>query len=306
MPKRLFVLLVFGLSIVTFFHSELSLHLLFEINSFVIVFGILAPIVFILWQRGVAHWSESTLALGVPLGLLGGTVGVTGMANNLSLAYAAYPASAIMLLTVLYGGIVSALGYFAVHRAPPSNGQLSLASLVSILFLFASIIVWMMIDSGGLSLYLSAEAASVFLAVLAWQTFANKQLNFQRLAEGALFAAILCLILALIQWYNSGGLDRDAINLAINGLNYGLVIYIVAYIVSLSQEETRSGRIETGRANWHWMEVTAFMIFMLFAPETLRETLMNEQDDEAQVEETELLEQRLARLEQRISDIESK
>ena len=54
------------------------------------------------------------------------------------------------------------------------------------------------------------------------------------------------------------------------------------------------------------MEVTAFMIFMLFAPETLRETLMNEQDDEAQVEETELLEQRLARLEQRISDIESK
>jgi len=33
---------------------------------------------------------------------------------------------------------------------------------------------------------------------------------------------------------------------------------------------------------------------------------LNEQDDEAQVKETEHLEQRLARLEQRISDIESK
>ena len=63
-------------------------------------------------------------------------------------------------------------------------------------------------------------------------------------------------------------------------------------------------KIETGRANWHWMEVTAFMVFMLFAPETLRETLMSEQDAIALVEETALLEQRLASLEQRISDIE--
>ena len=51
MPRRLFVLLVFGLSAVSFYYSELNLLLLFEINSFVIVFGILAPIVFILWQR---------------------------------------------------------------------------------------------------------------------------------------------------------------------------------------------------------------------------------------------------------------
>ena len=50
--------------------------------------------------------------------------------------------------------------------------------------------------------------------------------------------------------------------------------------------------------------MTAFMVFMLFAPETLRETLMNEQDAVALVEETAFLEQRLASLEQRISDIE--
>ena len=30
---------------------------------------------------------------------------------------AAYPATSIMLLTVLYGGIVSALGYFAKDKA---------------------------------------------------------------------------------------------------------------------------------------------------------------------------------------------
>ena len=113
------------------------------------------------------------------------------------------------------------------------------------------------------------------------------------------------MVLALIQWYGAGELDRDAINLAINGLNYGLTIYIFAYVISRSKVDMKSKKIETGRANWHWMEVTAFMVFMLFAPETLRETLMNEQDAVALVEETELLEQRFASLEQRISNIEN-
>ena len=133
----------------------------------------------------------------------------------------------------------------------------------------------------------------------------GRRFSFQRLTEGGLFAAILCLIIGLIQWYGAGELDRDAINLAINGLNYGLIIYIFAYVISRSKGDEESNKIETGRANWHWMEVTAFMVFMLFAPETLRETLMNEQDAVALVEETELLEQKFASLEQRISNIEN-
>ena len=156
----------------------------------------------------------------------------------------------------------------------------------------------------GLATFLSLEAASVFFAVFASLVFLGKRFSFQRVIEGALFAAILCLVLALIQWYSAGELDRDAVNLAINGLNYGLIIYIFAYVISRSKGDKESNRIETGRANWHWMEVTAFMIFMLFAPETLRETLMNDQDAVALVAETELLEQRFASLERRISDIE--
>ena len=156
----------------------------------------------------------------------------------------------------------------------------------------------------GISPFFSLEALSVFFAVFASQLLLGRRFSFQRLTECGLFAAILCLIIGLIQWYGAGELDRDAINLAINGLNYGLIIYIFAYVISQSKGDNESNKIETGRANWHWMEVTAFMVFMLFAPETLRETLMSEQDAIALVEETALLEQRLASLEQRISDIE--
>ena len=315
MSKKISALIVFGLCASLFYWSELKLEQLVEINSIAIVFGSLFPIVFVLARNGAAHWSESMVALGVPLGLLGGTIGVTGILggtigiNGMSAwmgGYSTiYPATAIMLVTVLYGGIVSALGYFATDGAEKQNNRLSRTSLVRALFPFACIVLYSMLDAAVISIWLSLEALSVFFAVFASQIFLGQKFSFQRVTEGALFAAILCLVLALIQWYSAGELDPDAINLAINGLTYGLIIYIFAYVISRSQGDNESDKMETGRANWHWMEVTAFMVFMLFAPETLRETLMNEEDTVAKAEETVLLEQRFASLEQRISDIEN-
>ena len=305
MSKKISALIVFGLCASLFYLSELKLERLVEIHSLALVLGSLFPIVFVLARCGVAHWSESMLALGVPLGLLGGTIGVTVMSASMGDFRALYPATAIMLLTVLYGGIVSALGYFAIDEAEKQSNRLSRTNLVLALLPFAFITLYIMETGAGIAPFLSLEVLSVFFAVFASQVFLGKRFSLQRVTEGALFSAILCLVLALIQWYSSGELDRDAINLAINGLNYGLIIYIFAYVTSRSEGDKESNKIETGRANWHWMEVTAFMIFMLFAPETLRETLMNEQDAVAQVEEIELLEQRFANLERRISEIEN-
>ena len=70
------------------------------------------------------HWSEVWLALGIPIGLLGSVVGATGMALFTNFT-SVYPASAIMLLTILYGGIVSMLGYFAVKKSKQKLSTLS-------------------------------------------------------------------------------------------------------------------------------------------------------------------------------------
>lgn len=306
MSRRLFGLFIIGVASAASLISDPDLRVqLFEPYSFSFVYGSLIPIVFIAARSGAAHWSESTLALGVPLGLLGGTLGVTGMAADMTDYHLIYFATAIMLLSIYYGGFASAFGFFAISRARTRKSRLTKTSLVLALLPLIFLTVFAMAGAGGFLLFFSPVAISVFLGVFGLQVFIGHSFSFQRVIEGALFASILCIILGLIRWYGAGELDRDAINLAASGLNYGLLIYVLAYVVSLSQEDKESNKIETGRANWHWMEVTAFMIFMLFAPETLRETLMNEQDAVAQIEETELLEQRFASLEQRISDIEN-
>mgnify|MGYP001197917343 FL=1 len=277
---------------------------LWDPASVVIMLATLAPTTFLIARSNSAHWSQVLLALGVPTGLLGGSLGVTGMALNIDDPTAAYPASGILLLTILYGGVISAVGYFAKKLSSHQNSLLPKKSIVIALTFFILIMGWAMESSAGIMAFVSLEAISVFCAVIGWQIFVNKQIRFQSLAEASLFASILCLILGLIQWHQAGTLDREAIAFALNGLNYGLMIYIVLYLVSLSAEDKDANKIETGRANWHWMEVTAFMIFMLFAPETLRETLANEQDEAAQTEEIEIQERRFEMLEQRLAALE--
>ena len=84
MSKRISATAALGLSVVAFIYSDFALSQLIEPNGFTFVVGSLAPIVLVLARSGAAHWSESTLALGVPLGLLGGTIGVTNLSAHMN------------------------------------------------------------------------------------------------------------------------------------------------------------------------------------------------------------------------------
>ena len=51
-------------------------------------------------------------------------------------------------------------------------------------------------------------------------------------------------------------------------------------------------------------QVSGFLVFMLFAPETVRESLINQQDEQAAIIEKAELEDRLALLEKRLALLE--
>ena len=55
-----------------------------------------------------------------------------------------------------------------------------------------------------------------------------------------------------------------------------MVSHVIIYVSAHLRNQDRE--MDVGRANWHWLEVSAFMIFMLFAPETIREHLVNERE----------------------------
>ena len=269
--------------------------------SVVMVIGITAPILLLAVLKKAENWADACLALGVPIGLLGATVGATGIAPKVEPA-AIYSATHIMLLTVLYGGVISAIGYFAQHRTKvPAQGPLSYSSFIWATIPLIVFTVWAMDSAAGVGAFISEVSIYIFVVVYAGVFLLCKSVRSQDLVSAALFASMLCLVAGLIQWYQSDGNDKSAIAVAMNGLNYGLFIYIVVYLWSL---RTPTDRIEAGKANWHWMEVSAFLVFMLFAPETIRESLINQQDEQAAIIENAELEDRLALLEKRLALLE--
>ena len=85
-------------------------------------------LVFAVERSKASSWQQVCLACGVPLGLLWVCVGFHGMAmalvnNNISIVYLS---SAIGFLTIFYGGIVSAIGYFAMNDSKDESNRLPL------------------------------------------------------------------------------------------------------------------------------------------------------------------------------------
>jgi hypothetical protein len=220
------------------------------------------------------HWSEIWLAMGIPLGLLGSVVGATTMTNLVDFNRI-YPASAIMLLTVLYGGIISMLGYFARQEQGQSSvSAISTVQLVILLAVFWSLYAWVISIGSEFNIYLSIEVAAIHLFVIGVSLFLSAKPNYiDTICEAALISASICVVIGVIALY-SGKIERDAaILISMNGLTYGLLIYISTYFFSLKYPI--GVEVSFSRLNWHWMEIVTFLIFMYFSTETIREYLQN-------------------------------
>jgi len=237
-----------------------------------------------LWFACKTKWNVLFRDLGVPLGLFFSVLGATGMAR-MTEANAIGPATAIMLLTITYGGLVSALGYFSTFKGPkPSNqNNQETASWKAITFILVPFIVlalWANNGAAGNAAYVNPVALTVLMTTMLAAVFlSDSDYRTEVLCQASLLSAMVSLVLGLVVLYGSfsgEGLNEgmhEGLSIAMNGLYYGLLSYICLYILSYKFGTTE--KIDAPLMNWHWMEVTGFLIFMFFAPETVRESLLH-------------------------------
>jgi hypothetical protein len=266
-----------------------TFSIFYDAASFVLIFGSLLIICAPLWFAYKAKWNILFRDLGVPLGLFWSVVIATGMTVNLSDAKAVGPNTAFMLLTITYGGLLSALGYFSTFKrsSPESHNNQKTAGwkvITFILVTFLGLILWAVFWTANpfpvTEIFINPVALSVFgITIIAAILLSDSDHRVEVLCQASLLSAMISLVFGLIVLY--GSFSGDGINegmyeglkIAMNGLSYGLLSYISIYIVSYKFGTTE--RVNAPLMNWHWMEVTGFLIFMFFAPETLRESLMH-------------------------------
>ena len=245
---------------------------LLDVVSFVIVVAVAIGGACLLKYGGNQPISQTLLATGVPMGLIGSYIGVVIIVSKADDG-AAYlgNALAVMLLTALYGGLVSALGY-AINDAS-SSAMYPIKKRYLVIFSVSVIaLILMGIGENG-ELFFDPIIFSMYLTfILSFLVLGRGKEHFTVvIADAALFASVIIVIFSLIFWFgidstadNRGELIRETIVFSSLGVMYGSLIYLLTYIVSLGCVIEQ--RIDVKKMNWHLTEVNAFLLFLAFAP----------------------------------------
>ena len=244
---------------------------LLDVPSFLIVVAVAIGGAFLLKYGGNQPIAQTLLATGVPMGLIGSYIGVVVIVSKADDGENLGNALSIMLLTALYGGLVSALGY-AINDAS-SSAMYPIKKRYLVIFSVSVIaLILMGIGENG-ELFFDPIIFSMYLTfILSFLVLGRGKEHFTVvIADAALFASVIIIIFSLIFWFridstadNRGELIRETIVFSSLGVMYGSLIYLLTYIVSLGCVIEQ--RIDVKKMNWHLTEVNAFLLFLAFAP----------------------------------------
>ena len=243
------------------------------------------------------HWSLILKDLGLPLGLIMAFTAFVGMLRVANDPSGAGHATGMLLLALIYGGIPASIGYFWGFRV---EGVVNLTlkptevkwwgPSICIMTLTA-ILAWFMDEAAGLDSFyspipLTVSASTAFIALL----IINRKNVLKALSQSFLLGALLNVLIGIIYYYN----DEIGPGLAIGllGIVYGLTAYVFVYFLSFKLGDPKE--LDAPLMNWHWLEVSGFIIFMFLAPVSLPE-FISDIEDEKKEEKVELRIQALER-----------
>jgi hypothetical protein len=213
--------------------------------------------------------------MGIPIGVLASLVGTQQMVYSsdagLLEADGIYISTAVMFLTMLYGGAFSALGFFLsgsgrdAARKIRNRRRLSLGKVITLLNFYA-VFLYAALAGLGAFVFIQPISLTIFfvLAVIALLT-AKQGHYMSNLSQGCLIGSMTSVMAGILILFS--GHTAKGLLIAGAGLIYGLVGYITIYLSTYSNDE--SPQIAATRTNWHWIEIAGFYIFMFLAPDTL-------------------------------------
>lgn len=269
----------------------------FKLNPFFFVFSGLAVAVFFLGFQEGAGRMILIRDLGIPLGLTGSLIGAIQAMNGILLngsGEGVYSATAVMLLTTLYGGAASAVGYFFSGAGRPQLRSIKHPRrlvigkwlvLVNLLLFFGyameargpsecvPYLFGVGRSCGGFAWFYEPMVFAIFAGGVLISLIKSKPGYYAaNLSKSFLLSAMICVTCGIILLFS--GETLQGLSVAGVGLVWGLMSFIFVYVSVFSTPQAEP--INANLFNWHWMEVTAFYIFMFFAPDTILDNFQEE------------------------------
>jgi len=258
-------------------------YFLNPISAIVVLLPILSAVA-LLSQRSWRLRLAIIRDLGIPVGIVGSLIGMTQMLAYASMISdsehgdAIYPATGVMLITIFYGGILSAVAHFLTETKWAASDHNSWAPIgfwrpTIVVANLGLILLYNIFSKEQFEFFFDGAAALICgLSVVLVLLVSGPGRRPTNLSRAFLFSSMVAVIAGLIMLF-MGDKDRGLF-VAANGLLYGLVGYVILYIWYAGRPEGET--INAPLTNWHWMEVTGFFIFMFLAPDTILDNFQEE------------------------------
>jgi len=237
----------------------------------------------ILEQKHGYPYSETLLVLGMPMGMVGVANGLVGVFGDYSettreidvagIGISAY----IMLLTVMYGILTSAVGFVLADKNASNNFKLpvSLPTFYLTLFIFCSMLAMALSSGPGFSGTLSRFPLILTGGLIIAFVLSRKNTGLaENLADASLATIIMGITISIVTLYSNFGPSSDYnfiephvffqnTNYANYCLLYGASLYVFSFLLSLRTNEV--SEINFRGKNWHMLEAFSFFVFMTLA-----------------------------------------
>lgn len=266
----------------------------FNLNSFLLAFfSVGFAVVFLGFE---SHRDRAFLMrdLGIPTGLAGSLIGmvqaitilvdseiasssVWGISMSEGPGKAVYNATRVMLLTTLYGSVISAIGYFYCSSGRPepskiiNRRRLLMGKWVTSIALIA---MWLyaMFNRGITGWFYEPFTLFIFLGSAGVALLKSKPGYYlANISQAFIISAMISVTCGVIILF--GGKTMLGLSIAGVGLTWGLMGHVITYVVSYSSEKGLLTRAPL--TNWHWIEITGFYMFMFLAPDTVLDNLQD-------------------------------
>jgi len=199
-----------------------------------------------------------------------GTASILDQSHNLVDLSSLYAATAIMLMTITYGGLLAIVAHFILLSGKAESSSLEAAhgptkEMTGFVVVFTTILISFGIYDTALQIISVTPVLLHLITLITAISLSKSQTRLKALFDAALYGSLLCILVGLISLFK--GNSQMGLMTAALGLIYGLLIHLSCFIAACHKE--RTSEYNFALINWHWIETTAFFIFMFLAPQTI-------------------------------------
>ena len=228
---------------------------------------------------GESHWSSVWYRSGIPLGIFASSVSLWAVIQNaqsfidIELGRMLIAES---LLAIVYGGIVSLIGYLNLHKGfilRKRNSHSNIPRLF-VLLLFYLLILGGMQYYVGILAFLDLATVLIYLAIFCLFLLVNRDesKNISLLTcEAGIMVSLATVVIALVSYIHYQGYPKlagPATALGILGPLYGSLVILQCAIFD-PEKDLKATNFSL--INWHLLEISCFFILMSLAPKSVLE-----------------------------------